>query len=200
MGALVGKGDCMSSVLINNAKIVLEDTILENHSVYCVDGRIEKIIPTEKCVDIIAQEMVDASGMYLVPGYIDLHIHGIKGMLVDKGREHLEGICKALPQYGVTSFLPSVCPAPSELDDYELLSSLSNGAFEGANILGFLEGHFLALTGAIRNIPQKRSKERVEKLMEAAEPYKVVFGISPEIENISELIPFMRMLSKSNWK
>lgn len=182
----------MSSVLINNAKIILKDTVLENYSVYCIDDRIVKIISAAEGERLNAQEIIDASGMYLAPGYIDLHTHGTKEMLIDKGRDHLEGMCKVLPQYGVTGFLPSVCPAPSESDDIELLSSLSNVVSEGTNILGFfLEGHFLALTGALNGIPKNKTRERVESLLAAAEPYKVVFGVSPEIEGISKLIPSM---------
>lgn len=182
----------MGSVLIKNAKIVLRDAILENHSVYFANGKIERIMPASESWRPDAEETVDASGMYLAPGYIDLHIHGVKNLLVDKGREQLEGICRALPQYGVTGFLPSVCPALSEQDDIELLSSLSKAVPEGTGILGFfLEGHFLALTGAIPNIPKNMTRERVEKLMEAVEPYKAVFGVSPELEGMTGLIPLM---------
>ncbi len=180
------------SLLIKNARIVAKETIVEGYSVYCAGGSIEKILPEGEGRSLAADETVDASGMYLSPGFIDMHIHGAKNLSVDKGREHLENLCRVLPRYGVTGFLPTVCPAPSEEEDLRLLASLAGAKSEGTAILGFfLEGHFLALTGAIRNIPENRSKERVDKLIEALKPYKAVFGISPEVEGIVELLPFM---------
>jgi len=182
----------MGTLLIKNAKIITKDTILERYSVYCADGRIEKILPEGGGQSLLADETVDASGMYLSPGFIDLHVHGTRNYLIDEGREHLEGMCRILPQYGVTGFLPSVCPTPTEADDLKLLTSLAATKSEGTTILGFfLEGHFLALTGALPGIPKDRSRERVEKLIEALKPYKVVFGISPEVEGIGQLLPFM---------
>ncbi len=180
------------SLLIKNARIVTPETLLEKHSVYCVDGSIEKILPEGAERPFIADETVDASGMYLSPGFIDLHIHGTKNLLVDRGGEHLAELCRVLPQYGVTGFLPTVCPASTEEDDLKLLASLSKVKSDGTAILGFfLEGHFLALTGAIRDIPEDKSGVRVEKLLEALKPYKAVFGISPEIQGMAQLLPLM---------
>lgn len=180
------------SLLIRNARIVAKETIVEGYSVYCAGGSIEKILPEGEGRSLAADETVDACGMYLSPGFIDMHIHGAKNLSVDKGREPLENLCRVLPRYGVTGFLPTVCPAPSEEEDLRLLTSLAGAKSEGTEILGFfLEGHFLALTGAIRSIPENRSKERVDKLIEALKPYKAVFGISPEVEGIVGLLPFM---------
>lgn len=182
----------MSKVLINNAKVIMKDNIMEKHSVYCVDGKIEKIMPYSQGQNMDADEKIDASGMYLAPGYIDMHIHGISELLVDDGREDLEGMSGILPKYGVTGFLPAICPKSSEEEDLELLASLSRAKAEGASILGlFLEGHYLALTGAISNIPKNKSRERVEQLIEASAPYKVLFAISPEVEGVIQLIPYM---------
>ena len=180
------------SLLIKNARVIANETILERHSVYCVGGSIGKILPEGGEQSLMADETVDASGMYLSPGFIDLHIHGARNLLVDNGREHLEDLCRVLPQYGVTSFLPTVCPAPSEEEDLKLLASLSGAKSEGTAILGFfLEGHFLELTGAIKDIPKDRSRERVDKLIDTLKPYKAVFGISPEVHGIVELLPYM---------
>ncbi len=182
----------MSEVLINNAKIITNNSILEKYSVYCVDDKIEKIIPYREGRTFPTCKTVDASGMYLAPGYIDLHIHGIRKLVVDNGKQELECMSEILPQYGVTGFLPTVCPKPSEVDDLNFLNSLSRVRSRGTSILGFLlEGHYLALTGAISIIPKNKSRERAESLIEALTPHKVVFAISPEIEGIVQLLPYM---------
>ena len=182
----------MDTLLIKNAALIARDSILEKYSVYCMNGRIEKILPDDGAYSILADETIDALGMYLSPGFIDLHIHGTRNYLTNEGREHLERMCSILPQYGVTGFLPSVCPAPTQADDLKLLASFSRVKSEGTSIFGFfLEGHFLALTGALAEIPKDRSRESVEKLIEALNPYKAVFGISPEVEGIVQLLPLM---------
>jgi N-acetylglucosamine-6-phosphate deacetylase len=182
----------MGSILINNAQVVIEDKIKDKYSIYCNNGKIEKIIPYDKTRTFIADEVIDASGMYVAPGYIDMHIHGVKGLLVDNGKDELEGMCKILPQHGVTGFLPTICPKSSGVDDFLLISLLSQAKSKGTTILGFfLEGHYLALTGSISVISKDRSVERLLKIIEVSSPYKVVFGISPEVENIIELLPFM---------
>ncbi|HBK41062.1 MAG TPA: hypothetical protein DDZ57_05765, partial [Porphyromonadaceae bacterium] len=69
--------------------------------------------------------------------------------LVDNGAEDLKEICKILPQYGVTGFLPTLAPRPKG-EDAEFLSELSKTETEGTEVLGFhLEGPFLKITGAL---------------------------------------------------
>jgi len=182
----------MGSFLIKNAKVISEDSILENHSIMCRDGRIEQVVPGSEACNFCPDEIIDAHDLYIAPGYIDLHIHGTRNYMVDEGGGHLEELCKILPQYGVTGFLPTIGPRASEEEDLRLLDSLSVVVSEGASILGFLfEGHFLALTGAFPSLPKDGGKARVEKLIEAAKPYAAVFCISPELEGMEELLPVM---------
>ena len=72
------------------------------------------------------------------------------------------------------------------------MKELSGVKSDGAQILGFfLEGHFLHLTGAISHISQNQNKNFVEEIKKALNPYKAIFGISPETEKIDRLIPYM---------
>jgi N-acetylglucosamine-6-phosphate deacetylase len=151
------------------------------------DGRITEVLPAASCK---AQgKLVEGRGRYLVPGYIDLHIHGLAGRLADQGEEDLMAICRELPRYGVTGFLPTLTPADKER---ELLAELAAAKTSGAEVLGFfLEGHFLSLTGAIRTLRPDYSAERVEGLKKALGGRRGIFGISPEIPGILSLLPGM---------
>lgn len=180
----------MGTLLIKNATVITKDTLLKNHQVYCVDGKINRILPNSE--NVMADQIVDAEGKYLAPGFIDLHIHGTKNLLVEQGREDLEQLCEVLPRYGVTGFLPTICPMDCEENDIKLFDSLSQTQSKGTNILGFfLEGHYLELTGAISHLPKDLRPERVERIIKTLEPYIPVFGISPEVEGILELLPYM---------
>jgi len=179
----------MNTTAINNAKIILPDQILEQHSLILEDGKIADIIAGD-VQD--AANSINADGMYLAPGFIDMHIHGTGNFLIDNGPDDLANLCKLLPTYGVTSFLPTVCPSPKGKDS-ALLSSLASVSSQGSNILGFhLEGPFLTFTGALP--PEAlgdADPDRVRKLIEAAKPYPAIFSISPDFKGIVDLIKIM---------
>jgi N-acetylglucosamine-6-phosphate deacetylase len=180
----------MSKLLIKNADIVLPEEILRSKCVLVKDSLITEICDSSK--DFEAEQVIDADGKYLCPGLIDLHIHGHESYLIDNGPSDLANICKLLPKYGVTGFLPTVCPLPKGRDS-DFVSSLAKPSYEGAKIYGFhLEGPFLKITGALP--PEaigSADPERVDSLVRACYPYKAIFSISPDFERITELIPLM---------
>jgi N-acetylglucosamine-6-phosphate deacetylase len=174
-------------LLVFNARLLFRDRVLPGYSMLCEGGIIREIAPDGK---IKAEALrLNAGGRYLVPGYIDMHIHGLKGRLIDQGPSGLEALCRDLPAYGVTAFLPTLTP---QEDEYRLLSELGETRTQGARVLGFfLEGHFLALTGAIRGLKRDYSAERAVRLREALGNIPAIFGISPEIPGICSILPLM---------
>ncbi len=136
--------------------------------------------------------MIDAKGMYLAPGFIDLHIHGLLGKSVDQGTDAFREITANLPRFGVTSYLPTLAPRKPG-DDAAYLKTLADAATSGAAILGFhLEGPFLALTGALpKEAIGCADKGRVQSLINAGKPYNVIFSISPDFKDIDTLLPMM---------
>ena len=61
------------SMLIKNCNIVYYDRI-EKGSVLIKDGKIKEIN-----TDTLDDNVLDAEGLYLAPGFIDVHIHGAGG-------------------------------------------------------------------------------------------------------------------------
>ncbi|MBQ9529038.1 MAG: amidohydrolase family protein [Bacteroidales bacterium] len=167
-------------------KIVTENVIISGYLM--LDGGKIADVTLEKpqC------EIEDRSECYLLPGFIDMHIHGVHNFLVDDGPEALAGMCRTLPRYGVTGFLPTVSPSPMGQDS-AYLKTLSATSPEGTHILGFhLEGPFLALTGAFnKDAIGGGGADRVNALIAAAKPYKCIFSISPDVDGIFDLIPIM---------
>ncbi len=178
----------MSSFVIKNSKIIGLDAIYDDLCVYCDGGRIKKIASGIE----FAGEVVDAKGMYLAPGFIDLHIHGLMGKSVDDGADSFGDITALLPRFGVTGYLPTLAPRiPGE--DAAYLKTLAGAEVCGAAILGFhLEGPFLALTGALpKEAIGQADKGRVQSLINAGKPYNVIFSISPDFKDIDTLLPLM---------
>lgn len=184
----------MDSLLIKNVKLIIGDSVEENTDVFCKDGKIAEVyIGGNKGEKIDADQVYDGRGRYLSPGFIDLHIHGAKNILAETGPEELKELTKILPRYGVTGFLPTICPCPSLEEDTELLKKLSATVSEGTTVLGFMmEGHFLSLTGAIKTVGgDVDPMEKAEALIKAATPYDLVFAISPEFKGIIDILPVL---------
>ena len=179
----------MASLLIKNVDVVLIDKIAAASSILVENGKIRSIDAT---LEHAADETIDGTGLLLAPGFIDLHIHGMHNNIIDDGPDDLETICRILPQYGVTGFLPTVCPLPKGKDS-AFLKQLSKTKSAGTRILGFhLEGPFLSKTGALPpDALGNADAQRVSALIDAAKPYKAIFSISPEFEGITALIDTM---------
>jgi N-acetylglucosamine-6-phosphate deacetylase len=85
---------------------------------------------------------------YLVPGFVDLHVHGWGGFDAMVGPSALDGMARGLLRQGVTSFLPTAVTAP--LADLAVFAGTvrswrPTAPDDGAEPLGYnLEGPFLA--------------------------------------------------------
>lgn len=129
---------------IRDANIVLRDAVLQNHALL-YDTHIRGILP-EGDVPADAQ-IIDAGGKYLIPGLLDLHIHGAAGIdTMDADEEGLLYMASRLLENGVTGFLPTTVSMP-DADIGAALASLGRAKSRmhgGARILGaHLEGPYL---------------------------------------------------------
>ena len=128
---------------ITNARIVLEDGILENASLIFD----EKIRAIGTALSLDGCEVTDAQGQYLFPGLIDLHIHGYCGREVLEGtREAQMHMAASLPKDGVTGYLATLGTA--SLDRVaRSLSAVRDcmGSRGGAKLHGaYMEGVFIS--------------------------------------------------------
>ena len=95
-------------------------------------------------------EVLDLEGLMVLPGFVDIHIHGCAGFDVcDATEQALSGIAAHLAAQGVTSF----CPTTMTLSGEEIEAALLNikkcmgNPPEGASILGVnMEGPYISLS------------------------------------------------------
>lgn len=127
---------------IINGKIIKENEILENKVIVFNDKIVGLYDKVPKDADII-----DAKGMYVSPGLIDIHVHGSCNCdVMDKSVDAIKTIGNGIKENGVTSFLPTTMTM-SEEDIHEALDTIResmNIKYNGAQILGVhLEGPFI---------------------------------------------------------
>ena len=103
-----------NSVFLRNARAVLPDRVLANCTIEVVDGRIARI--AESPVDAASDEtFIDASGLTIYPGFIDVHIHGAVGVDVNSAdAAGLLRVAEFLARHGVSGWLPTLVPGPTE--------------------------------------------------------------------------------------
>ena len=127
---------------IINGKILTENNIIED-KILLFDNKIRGFC--DKIEENI--EIIDAKGLYVSPGLIDIHVHGSCNCdVMDKSLTSIKTIGNGIKTNGVTSFLPTTMTMSKE-DIYEALDTIKksiNIKYDGAQILGaHLEGPFI---------------------------------------------------------
>lgn len=129
-------------LILTNAKIVLPDRIITG-AILLNDGKIKKIYEGSMVGELGG---IDVEGRYIVPGFIDVHIHGAGGAdAMDNTEEALRTISKFIAQHGTTSFLATTLTSSKEIlkEVLEKIGKLQNENIEGATIFGaHMEGPY----------------------------------------------------------
>jgi N-acetylglucosamine-6-phosphate deacetylase len=101
-------------IVLAGGDIVLPDRILTSASLVIDQGRIIAIETTRSLPS--GASIVDVRDAFVVPGFIDVHVHGIEGHDTLDGGDAIASIASRLPRYGVTAFCPTtVACGPAEL-------------------------------------------------------------------------------------
>ena len=127
---------------IKNGFVFCEDFVLREGDVYTQLDRISE--PQSQ------QEVLDATGCIVAPGFIDIHIHGANGTdFCDSTHEAHANIARYLASVGVTSYLGTTMAMqkPALLNMVQVAGSfMDNPVEDGAVMRGInLEGPFASL-------------------------------------------------------
>ncbi len=136
----------MSRILLQNANIITETGILSQTDLLVEAGKIEKII---RKLPVADAQIIDASGYYLAPGFIDLHLHGGGGHdFMDGTVEAFTAAAKTHASHGTTTLLPTTL-ASTDAELAEMFETYQQAVKEnkaGAQMPGLhLEGPYFAM-------------------------------------------------------
>lgn len=98
-------------------------------------------------IGILGNDGADMSGLILVPGFVDIHIHGCGGGdTCDASKDSLDKMAAFLANCGVTSFCPTAMTLPVERL-IDIAKTVAEYETVGAKIAGInFEGPFIAMS------------------------------------------------------
>lgn len=177
---------------IVNGRLVLPDRIAENCALL-YDERILGIVAPE---EVPAEaERLDAQGRMVLPGLIDLHIHGYLGEDASDGSfEGLKVMAQGVAQNGVTAFLPTTMTVSyAELRQAfaqirRAMSESQKSDWMGAAIVGAnAEGPFINASKKGAQAEEHVRPGDAAFLKEYADVIRL-FTIAPEVEGNMDCI------------
>ncbi len=133
---------------------------------------------------------------WILPGFIDLHIHGIGEFSADTA-DGAEKMAEFAPSAGITSIVPTLAPCEfsSQLEFVSGVCPLVDSRLPGAKIPGsHLEGPFidpLHKGGMNEKYLRKPSTKDALEILEAAAGTLRIMTISPELPGAKEVIPML---------
>ncbi|MDF2646890.1 MAG: N-acetylglucosamine-6-phosphate deacetylase [Paenibacillus sp.] len=188
----------MSLKILHNVNVVQPDDLVLPATLWIRNGIIEKLESGLSSLPVGEYELIDGQGHLLIPGMIDVHIHGANGFdMMDGSEQSIQEVSRACAETGCSSFLVTSVSSTIE----ELLAMIRSvkrviGHEVGAKIAGLhLEGPYL---NPKRKGMQNERFLRHPNLTEMKEIFNEADGlikmvtIAPELPGGMELISFLK--------
>jgi N-acetylglucosamine-6-phosphate deacetylase len=132
---------------ILNGQVILPDRIIPNGCVLVEGGRIAGIESGD--AEFSGATDIDAAGLYISPGFIDIHVHGGGGYdFMDGTEKAFLGIARIHALHGTTSMLPTTLTAEKQdlMETLAVFERVKGMAHDGANFMGMhLEGPYFSM-------------------------------------------------------
>jgi N-acetylglucosamine-6-phosphate deacetylase len=190
----------MPSAIINAARALTPLQEVPDAAVVFEDGRISAVGPRAAIVAPAGAREISARDATIVPGFVDVHIHGAGGHdVMSSTEEALRTIASTVARHGTTSIVATTVTAPPDETRRSLegisrfiLSDANHSADVRAEIMGIhLEGPFISPArrgvhpaGAIAN----PSVTLLDRYLEAAAGTVKILTLAPEVPGALELI------------
>lgn len=196
---------------ISGADLVLPDRVIAGGTIVLDGDRIADV-RSEVSADRSSDLAFHFDNHYIVPGFIDVHVHGVEGTDTLDGGSAIAALAERLPRYGVTAFCPtSIACDPAALRSMlagvrlarttrppggarvlpaHLESNFINPDYKGAQPLRCLRGinRVRGAAGAHRPDPDAWTGDDILDEIAAARPDVGIVTLAPELDGAPELI------------
>jgi N-acetylglucosamine-6-phosphate deacetylase len=189
------------SILLTNAQIYSESGMVDLGFIYIEKGQIAALGSMEQLSDIKGAEVIDLAGKRVIPGMVDVHIHGVAGAdTMDATPEALKTMAANLPKEGTTSFLATTITQSHENIEKALINAadfIENHQVPGqAECIGIhLEGPFINVKRAGAQPPEYIVPPNVElfrRWQELARGHIKLVTLAPEQPGGPEFIRYLK--------
>lgn len=125
---------------IINGEILTPQGWLKDGSVLISDGKILEV--TNSDLAVIGAKVIDAKGMYIVPGFVSMHSHGGGGHdFTEATPEAFQAATEAHLKHGATTIFPTLSSSSFDtirqaVETCEQLMAAGNGQIQGLHIEG----------------------------------------------------------------
>lgn len=182
--------------IIKNGRVITPDGIIDGYVLY-EDGKIAEIGAGDSMPQ--ADEVIDAQGRYVSPGFIDIHTHGAGGAdYMDGTLEAYLTAARMSARHGATMVYPTTLTSSNEVlfDTFDLYEQAVAANTEGAAFGGLhLEGPYFNPKQAGAQDPRYLRNPQPEDYLEILSRSNNIarWSFSPELDGAPE---FAAELSK----
>ena len=187
-------------IIIINSTIITPFHLVSGKAIIVEKGRIKEIVNKEELstATLTGAEVIEGKDKFIVPGYIDIHVHGGGGSdVMDGDYEAINQIAIAHSHFGTTSFLPTTMTMSKDKIIRSLRSiceAVKKGTV-GAEILGIhMEGPYIN--------PEKKGAQKEEDIKKISIEEFLEFNqasgnlirlvtIAPEMPGAIDLIKYL---------
>jgi N-acetylglucosamine-6-phosphate deacetylase len=197
-------------IVLSGADLVLPDRILSPGTLVIDAGRIVDVRSDAGSGEHSSSQFA-FHHHYIVPGFIDVHVHGVEGVDVLDAGEAVAAIAARLPRYGVTAFCPTTVACGPDalrraLGQVRNLREAAPG--RGARVLpAHLESNFISpdyrgaqplaclrSPAAVGRAPQSDNftADDILREIERAAPDVAIVTMAPELDGGLDLVRWLR--------
>ncbi len=160
-----------------------------------IDGAYIQAVECPEYSDDQRDSIIDATGMILMPGFIDVHTHGGGGynlQTTDAGE--IRAYARWVPETGVTSFLIVTVGIPGSIPERQLKTAMEvlDELVKGAEPLGIhLEGPYISVAKRGAHQPswlRMPDESETEQLLSLTDGHLRLLTLAPELPGASAMI------------
>lgn len=185
--------------IIKNGKVYTKDFVFRDENIVLDGDTIVDIFEeTDKLEEYKDADIIDAKGLMIIPGLVDIHFHGCVGFdFCDGTIEAISKMAEFQKQHGITAICPATMTLPKErlmsicknASEYKKISGNEKGKAELKGIN--LEGPFISVDRVGAQNPEfvhAPDVEFLQDLIEESNGLVKLTTIAPETEGAIDCI------------